>query len=192
LGILTLRDRVVLAALKQVLEPVLDPVFLPSSFGFRPGRSVPAALAEACRLMRPRSDEPLPFTHAAHLDVADCFDTIDHRLLLAELTRHVSDTALMRLIEQFLQTGGTTVKRLWWKRSRGLVQGSGLSPLLCNLALHPLDVALKELAEAHSGGLCCLRYADDLLLLARDARLADRGLACVRKLLSGLQQQLRD
>ncbi len=78
LGILTLRDRIVLAAIKQVLEPVLDPLFLPSSFGFRPGRSVPAALAEACRLMRPRLDEPLPFTHAAHLDVADCFDTIDH------------------------------------------------------------------------------------------------------------------
>jgi retron-type reverse transcriptase len=64
LGILTLRDRVVLAALKQVLEPVLKPGFLPTSFGFRPGRSVPAALAEAVWLLTGRPGEPLPFGFA--------------------------------------------------------------------------------------------------------------------------------
>jgi group II intron reverse transcriptase/maturase len=191
LGILTLRDRVVLTAFRQVLEPVLEPVFLPTSFGFRPGRSVPAALAEAVRLLTPRSSEPPPFTFAVHLDVADCFDTIDHALLLAELNRHVGDAELLRLLEQFLVAGGVSVNRLWWKRRRGLVQGSSLSPLLCNLALHPLDLALADLGEVHEGGLAVLRYADDLLLLARDARLAERGLACTRKVLSRLQQQLR-
>ena len=65
-------------------------------------------------------------------------------------------------------------------------------PLLCNLALHPLDVALKELAEGNQNGICALRYADDLLLLARDSRLAGRDLALLRHVLSRLHQQLRD
>src|SRR5205807_1087915 len=68
LGLLTLRDRVVLAALKQVLEPILEPVFLPNSFGFRPGRSVPGALGEAVRRLMPRPGEALPFNHAIHVD----------------------------------------------------------------------------------------------------------------------------
>lgn len=191
LGILALRDRVVLAACKQVLEPVLDPVFLAESFGFRPGHSVPGALEEAVRRLSPRPGGEIPFPYAVHLDVADCFDTVDHRLLLGELTRHVSDGDLLRLVEQALQTGGTTVGQLFWRRSRGLVQGSSLSPLLCNLALHPLDLALRDLGRSTQEGVWGLRYADDLLLLARDERLADRGIRCVRQVLGGLQQQLR-
>src|SRR5207249_397206 len=85
----------------------------------------------------------------------------------------------------------TTPRGFLWRRGRGLVQGSSLSPLLCNLALHPLDVALRELGEANNGGLCALRYADDLLILGRDAHLVNLALRCTRKVLSGLQQQLR-
>lgn len=79
------------------------------------------------------------------------------------------------------------MRQLFWRRSRGLVQGSSLSPLLCNLALHPLDVAVRELGRSTQEGVCALRYADDLLLLARDERLADRGIRCVRQVLGGLQ-----
>jgi RNA-directed DNA polymerase len=191
LGILTVRDRVVHAALKQVLEPVLEAVFLPASFGFRPGRSVPGALAAAVDLLDASERNALPFSHAVQLDVADCFDTIEHGLLLRELARHVADPDLTALLEQILQAGGNRSGALWWQRTVGLVQGSSLSPLLCNLYLHPLDLALHDLAGATQNGVRALRYADDLLLLARDQRTAERALALTRQVLGRLQQRLR-
>lgn len=126
LGILTLRDRVVLTALKQILEPILDPLFLPTSFGFRPGRSVPAALGEAVRLLTEAAGST-SFTHAAHLDVVNCFDTIDHGLLLTGLREHVSDGDVLGLIDRFLAAGGGLAGWLWWRRSCGLVQGSAVA-----------------------------------------------------------------
>ncbi len=195
LGIPTVRDRVVHAALKQVLEPILDDAFLHGSFGFRPGRSVPGALAEALRLLdAPRPGDPgaPAFTHGLHLDVADCFDTVDHGLLAEELGRHVADPELLRLLGLVLDAGGTRCGRLWWQRTCGLVQGSPLSPLLCNLYLHPLDQALADLARASGDGARALRYADDLLLLGRDARQAERAAALTRQVLRRLHQRPRD
>src|SRR5207247_5787992 len=106
--------------------------------------------------------------------------------------RHVADPDLLALVGHILQTGGVSTGRLWWQRVRGLVQGSSLSPLLCNLALHPLDAALAELARATGDGTAALRYADDLLLLGRDARLAERALTLTRQVLRRLHQKPRD
>lgn len=192
LGILNLRDRVVQAAIKQVLEPVLEPIFLPSSFGFRPGRSVPAALQRALFLLTPRHGKQPPFPWAVHLDVADCFDTVDHALLLEALRRHVADEHFLKLVASIVDAGGTTRFSLWSRRRIGLVQGSALSPLLCNLALHALDTAMRDFAAANQGGLHMLRYADDLLLLARDQRLAARATREVRSHLAQLRQSLRN
>lgn len=194
LGILTIRDRVVHAALKQVLEPILEPVFWPFSFGFRPGRSVPGALAEALRLLSPPpGQETPPFAFAVHVDVAQCFDTIDHELLLAELTKHVADSTLLQLINQILEPGSVTVRRFFRRRRIvGLVQGSALSPLLCNLYLDPLDQALRNLELTSQNSIRALRYADDLLLLARDRKLAAHAVASTSKLLAQQRQRLRD
>ncbi len=148
IGILNVRDRVVQAAVKQLLEPIFDPLFLPCSYGFRPGHSVAAALADAVRRLDGHADDATPFVYAVHLDVADCFDSIDHTLLLAELRRTLADDDLLRMLERILLIGGAQVGRLWWKRTCGLVQGSSLSPLLCNLALHPLDLALRDAADS--------------------------------------------
>ncbi len=150
-----------------------------------------AALTEAVRLLTPAAGQELPFGWAAHLDVADCFDTIDHRLLVAELHRHVADSDLLGLVEQALQAGGNAVRTWFWKRGLGLLQGSALSPLLCNLALHPLDEETRALGEATKNGVAVLRYADDLLVLARDARLAERAVLLCRRVLGRLQQELR-
>jgi hypothetical protein len=191
LGILTVRDRVTSAALKQVLEPVLEPTFLPTSFGFRPGRSVPAALGEAVRRLTPTADLSAPFAWAAHCDVANCFDTIDHRLLFETLARHVADPLVLGLVARLAEVGGETVGWWWWRRRRRLVQGSSLSPLLCNLYLHPLDMALADLARGPSADLTALRYADDLLLLAHDRTALFRGIDCLRQTLTALRQRLR-
>ena len=121
LGILTVRDRVVQAALKQVLEPVLEPWFLGGSFGFRPGRSVPAALDQALRWLGGNGrGGSATYRFAVHLDVADCFDSIDHAILRQRLTEHVADGAVLALLDQILAAGGCRRGRLWWRRNVGI------------------------------------------------------------------------
>ena len=170
LGILTVRDRVVHAALKQVLEPLFEPQFLDCSFGFRPGRSVPAALATAVhRLSEVLPDQP-PFTVAAHLDIADCFDSIDHELLRQALVRQIDDPKCLGLIDAILAQSGETRVRFFRRSRQGLIQGSAASPLLCNLFLHPIDESLEALAQSTQQRVIGFRYADDLLLAGRDER----------------------
>jgi RNA-directed DNA polymerase len=191
LGILTVEDRVVHAAWKQVLEPILEPGFVDNSFGFRPGRSVAGALDVAVKkLSGGGGGAPLPFAYVCKLDVADCFDTIDHGRLIQQLRAVVADDAALALIERMLASGGQP--RGWWsRRMAGVVQGSSLSPLLCNFYLDPLDQALAAYSERTGGGVQLLRYADDLLLLARNRRLALGGLRVVQRTLAGLRQRLK-
>ncbi|HID76739.1 MAG TPA: hypothetical protein EYP56_12185, partial [Planctomycetaceae bacterium] len=181
LGILSVADRVVHTAVKCVLEPVLEPVFQPTSFGFRPGRSVAAALEAAVDLLQHRRGRPAPFSLAVHLDVADCFPSIDHGSLLQMLAQHVADEALLALIGKLLRSSAPPDSGRWWQRPRGLVQGSALSPLLCNLYLDALDRDLAQLAQQTRRAVWALRYADDLLLLARDAAPLRLALRTVRR-----------
>lgn len=179
LGILTIKDRLVHAAMKQVLEPLLEPRFLPCSFGFRPGRSVPAAVAAATATMSRQPAGCAAFQLGVGLDVASCFDSLPHELVRQSLGKYVQDPKFDRLIEAILAQSGE-VRGLFRRRRIGLVQGSPLSPLLCNLVLHPVDEAMTAVAgtgDAASGG--GWRYADDLFLAARDAATASRLLAAV-------------
>ncbi len=196
LGILSIEDRVVHTAIKQVLEPVLEPAFSPNSFGFRPGRSVAAALQRATdclsdtdrRAVRGRPHSR--YTWAVPLDVADCFDSIDHRVVLDTLGDFVNDQHLNVLLGRLLDSAGRSVGwSLRWMRPRsvGLTQGSGLSPLLCNMVLHTLDAELAGASES----ACTLRYADDLLILASDRVAALRTMRHCSRVLGGLRLSLR-
>ncbi|GIW80382.1 MAG: hypothetical protein KatS3mg105_2189 [Gemmatales bacterium] len=191
LGILTVRDRVVHAAIKQVLEPIIEPKFLTTSFGFRPGRCVAGALAEAVRGLSSNGDHPPQFIWVRQLDIAQCFDSLDHEILAAELNRYVADPDLLHLIHKTIATGATITGRLWWRRRLGVTQGSPLSPLLCNLYLHPLDVALDQLAASLRGGVRLLRYADDLLLLASERQFGERASELIRHILKKLRLKCR-
>ena len=191
IGILNFRDRVVQAALKQVLEPVLEPAFLPTSFGFRPGRSVAGALEAAVRSLSAFPGEKPRLLWAVPLDVAECFPTLDHDHVNAACAAHVADAEIRQLVAHLVAAGGTPVGRLWWQRLCGVVQGGSLSPLLCNLALHPLDVAAAKLGQDTQGGVLVLRYADDLLVLARDAALAGRAVHQLRSVLARQRQKFR-
>lgn len=176
LGILTLRDRVAHAAIGQVLEPVFEPRFAGDSFGFRPGRSVAMAVTEVCETLSADAD----LNWAVRLDVADCFGTVRHDRVRAAVTARVCDEPLLANLDRLLTGAGNASSGPagWWSRRRGLIQGSPLSPLLCNIVLDAVDQGFARSPD-HAGGRARLfRYADDLLLVT-DGRVTGR--RCVRR-----------
>ncbi len=190
LGILNVADRVVQAAFKQVLEPLVEPTFSPDSFGFRPGRSVPAALDVAVNALNGKRSSSPPYRFLVKLDVADCFGTINHQRLERRLADFVADERALMLLGR-MNRANAVRKATLWRPTAGVVQGGSLSPLLCNLYLDALDRQLQTVAQQSANGIRALRYADDLLILARDRRLANRALATAKRGLRGLRQRCR-
>jgi RNA-directed DNA polymerase len=172
LGIPTVVDRLVQQAILQVLEPILDPTFSPSSFGFRPGRGAHDALAQASRYVAEGR------TIVVDVDLEKFFDRVNHDILMSRLARRIGDKRLLKIIRRFLQAGmmqhGVCVER-----PEGTPQGGPLSPILANLLLDDLD---KEL-EAR--GHCFCRYADDCNIYVRSQAAGERVLASLTAFLEG-------
>jgi len=110
LGIPTVKDRVVQQALLNILQPIFEPDFHPSSYGYRPGRSCHQAVAKAERFMNKYGLE-----YVVDMDLSKCFDRLDHELILEGVNRKVSDGSVLRLIKKFLTAG---VKRRSLGRNR--------------------------------------------------------------------------
>jgi group II intron reverse transcriptase/maturase len=143
LGIPTVKDRVVQAAVKHILEPIFEADFYPTSYGFRPGRSVHGALEHLRMLLLPRKAGPdrahrLPYLWAIEGDIKGCFDHIDHHGLMERVRRRVADPKVNRLIVAFLQAGILS-EGSFLRSEAGTPQGGILSPLLANIALSVLD-----------------------------------------------------
>lgn len=156
LGIPTVRDRVVQQALLNVLQPIFDPDFHPSSYGYRPKRSAAHAVAKAERFM---SKYRLP--HVVDMDLSKCFDTLDHDLILEGVNRKVSDGSVLNLIDLFLKSGVVDEDGNYHEVTKGCPQGGVISPLLMNIYLDKFDQYTK------SKGIRIVRYADDILIFAR-------------------------
>jgi group II intron reverse transcriptase/maturase len=145
LGIPTVRDRVVQAAVKNIMEPIFEADFFPCSYGFRPGRNAHAALEELRKLLLPLhvktdagTELRFPYQWAIEGDIKGCFDNISHHGLMERVRRRVQDAKVNRLIVAFLKAGVMAEKQ-FLRSSTGTPQGGILSPLLANIALSVID-----------------------------------------------------
>ncbi len=133
LGIPTVADRVVQAALKLVLEPIFEADFLPVSYGFRPGRRAHDAIAEI-HLFGSRE-----YRWVLDADIEACFDRIDHTALMGRVRTRIADKRVLTLVKAFLKAGILTELGEVEDTLTGTPQGGILSPLLANIALSALD-----------------------------------------------------
>jgi RNA-directed DNA polymerase len=179
LGIPTVKDRIVQAALKMVLEPIFENEFLKSSYGFRPGRGCKDALREVDRLLKEG------YTWVVDADVKSYFDTIPHDRLMDHIREKVSDGKILNLIELFLKQEIMEDMKCWNPIS-GTPQGAVLSPLLSNVYLHQLDLTLGQ------DGYKMIRYADDWVVLCRSLEEAEVALSVAQSWIeeNGLQLSL--
>jgi RNA-directed DNA polymerase len=168
LGIPTVRDRVVQAAVRNVLEPIFEREYADHSYGFRPGRGCKEALRRVDALLKQG------FQYVVDVDLKSYFDTIPHDKLLALLRTRIADSRVLKLVEQFVKAhilDGLNA----WTPERGAPQGAVLSPLLSNIYLNPLDHLMA------ARGFAMTRYADDLVIQCRTRDEAEAALAAVRQ-----------
>lgn len=153
LGIPTVRDRVVQQRLLDILQPIFDPDFHPSSYGYRPGRSCHDAIAKVALFARRYELE-----WAVDMDLSKCFDRLDHDLIIQSFRERVVDGSILNLIKLFLKSGVMDEGR--WKASEvGSPQGGVISPLIANVYLDAFDQEMKR------RGHRIVRYADDIVIL---------------------------
>jgi RNA-directed DNA polymerase len=176
LGVPTVRDRVVQAALKAVLEPIFEADFLDCSYGFRPGRSAHQALdVIAAEVNRGR-------VWVVDADIASFFDSIRPEILRQALSERISDRRVMGLIMGWLRAGVWAGETLVHPES-GTPQGGVISPLLANVVLHRLD---RTWASQHLRLGVLVRYADDLVVLCPTKERAEAALAALAGILADL------
>lgn len=166
LGIPTVRDRTVQAALRHVLEPILERQFAEHSYGFRPDRGCKDALRRVDRLVKNG------YGYTVDVDLKSYFDTIPHDRLIEELRKYVADNQVIALVEKFLQAAVLDGLE-HWTPTAGAPQGAIISPLLSNLYLNELDHLLA------SSGYEMTRYADDFVIQCRTREEAETALALV-------------
>jgi RNA-directed DNA polymerase len=164
LGIPTVVDRVVQQAIAQILSPVYERQFSTSSYGFRPKRSAHQALNKCKEYITDG------YKCAVDMDLEKFFDTVNQSKLIEVLSRTVKDGRVISLIHKYLHAG-VVVRNKFEETNVGVPQGGPLSPLLSNIMLNELD---KELERR---GHRFVRYADDLIILCKSKRSAERTLA---------------
>lgn len=168
LGIPTVKDRIVQTALRHVLEPLWEKQFSSQSYGFRPGRGCRHALRRVAELLESGR------VWVVDADIEAFFDTIDHPLMMSDVEKVVSDGAVLDLVARTLKQRVLDEMKLWTPQL-GTPQGAVISPLLANIYLHPVDVALGD------GGYEFVRYADDLVILCRSEEEAHRALEALQR-----------
>lgn len=161
LGIPTALDRLIQQGLLQVLNPIFNPLFSESSFGFRPGKSAHQAIEKARQYIQEG------YSWVVDIDLEKFFDKVNHDMLMARVARNVKDKRVLKLIRAYL-TSGVLTEGVLVRTEVGTPQGGPLSPLLANILLDDLD---KELERR---GHKFVRYADDANIYTKSQRAAER------------------
>jgi len=161
LGIPSVVDRCIQQAIAQVLTPIYEPKFSDNSYGFRPRRSAHGALRKCQQYITEG------YKYAVDLDLEKFFDTVQHSKLIEVLSRTIHDGRVISLIHKYLNAGIQVGSQLQTNEV-GVPQGGPISPILSNIMLNEMD---KEL---ESRGHKIVRYADDLMILCRSKRSAER------------------
>lgn len=172
LGIPTVVDRLIQQALLQVLQPIFEPGFSESSYGFRPGRNAHQAVKAAQQYVRAGK------RFVVDLDLEKFFDRVNHDMLMSRVAREVKDERVLKLIRRYLQAG-LMQEGLIKPRTQGSPQGGPLSPLLSNILLTDLDRELER--RGHS--FC--RYADDCNVYVSSQAAAEHAMAEITQFLEG-------
>ena len=172
LGVPTVIDRMVQQALVQVLQPIFEPIFSDSSFGFRPGRSAHQAVRRAKEYYKQG------YTQVVDIDMAKYFDTVNHDLLIGMVKEQVKDETITALIRRFLKSG-VMANGMVNPTREGTPQGGNLSPLLSNIYLTNFDRLLE--ARGHK----FVRYADDCNIYVKSRRAAERVMVSCTRYLEG-------
>ena len=173
LGIPAVRDRVAQEVLRQLLSPLFERVFHEDSYGFRPGRNCHQAVERVLDLHRQG------YTHVLDADIKGFFDNIPHTVIMAGVAAEVADGNILRLVERFLRAG-VLEAGVFRPTAVGTPQGGVISPLLANIALNRLDWQL------HEHGYRFVRYADDFVVLCRQAAQLQEAHALVQEQLTTL------
>ena len=173
LGIPAVRDRIVQQALLDILQPVFEPHFHPSSFAYRPGRSCHDAIAKVAMFTR-----KYDLNWVVDLDLSKCFDTLDHDLILKCFRKRIADGSILRSLTLFLKSG-VMCDGNWQASEVGSPQGGVISPLVANVYLHEFDIEMKR------RGHRIVRYADDILVFKNSKSGAVNALKQCRSILEG-------
>jgi len=173
LGIPTVRDRVVQQTLNDILSPLFETQFHPSSFGYRPHRSCHDAINKATMFIR-----RYRLQHVVDMDLSKCFDKLDHEIILRSIRQRVTDGSVLGLISQFLKSG-VMVDGYWQQSELGSPQGGVISPLIANIYLDAFDQEMKR------RGHRIVRYADDILIFSRSRAGAENALRQATEILEG-------
>jgi len=172
LGIPAVADRVVQMAAARVLTPIFEAGFLPCSHGFREGRSTRTAI------MMVEEYRKQGFRWVVDVDFKSYFDTLDHGVLMEKVKERIADGRILGLIRSWLTAGVMSDGNLTYQTT-GTPQGGVISPLLANIYLHSLDLALTN------WGYKVVRYADDLVVLCQSKNKAKTALGLLKQKAEG-------
>lgn len=162
LGIPTVKDRVVQQAVRNIIEPIFEKAFHPSSYGYRPNRSCQMAVAKAESFANHWG-----LQYVVDMDLSKCFDTLNHDMIIDSVNEKISDGKVLKLIRNFLESG-ILEDGAFSETTIGSPQGGVISPLLMNIYMDKFDQRMKRL------NIRIVRYADDILIFAKSKSEAGR------------------
>ncbi|RMG50242.1 MAG: hypothetical protein D6723_12630, partial [Acidobacteria bacterium] len=172
-----LRDKIVQEAVRSIIEPLFNPLFLDCSYAYRPNKGPHKAIGRVEHYLRNG------YEWATVCDIDDFFDSIDHALLMKRVRTRIWEPEVLRLIEMWLRMGVIDRGR-WVDVEAGVPQGAIISPLLSNIYLHPFDEQMT------GAGYHLVRYGDDCLVLSRDRQTATEALQMATSVLQKLHLRL--